>query len=329
MFAGAWRRLLGAAAGICCALAAAQAAAQAPDLVVEGVVVSDRTLNTGQAFTLSARVFNAGAGAAAATTLRYYRSADMTIDNMDMQVGMDAVGQLAAMGRSPGMDIELTAPASTGTYYYGACVDAVTGETDTNNNCSAGLWVGVSVPDLAVEGVVVSDRTLNTRQSFNLRAVVVNRGTADAAATTLTYYRSDDTTLAHTGMNSDQEEGTDSVREIRWSAAFDEEDLTSREDIQLAAPMMAGGYYYYACVPNGVSGDPNMANDCSASASTEAVRVLVGDVPDLSVEGPSVSVTDGRVGPGQTFNFRVGVVNRGNGSMVRKFIVSQAKLSLL
>jgi len=308
MFAGAWRRLLGAAAGICCALAAAQAAAQAPNLAVEEVAVSDRTLNPGQAFTLSARVFNAGDGAAAATTLRYYRSADMTIDSMDMQVGMDAVGQLAAMGRSPGMDIELNAPASAGTYYYGACVDAVTGETDTNNNCSAGLRVGVSVPDLAVVGVAVSDRTLNTGQSFNLRAAVVNRGNGDAAGTTLTYYYSADTTIDTTG---DMQVGTDSVREIRWSEAFDEEDLTSREDIQLAAPMTAGDYYYYACVPNGVSGDPNMANDCSASASTEAVRVLVGDVPDLSVEGPSVS--DSILGPGQTFNFRVGVVNRGNG----------------
>ena len=311
MFAGAWRRLLGAAAGICCALAAAQAAAQAPDLVVEEVTVSDRTLNTGQAFTLSARVFNAGDGAAAATTLRYYRSTDMTIDSMDMPVGMNAVGQLAAMGRSPGMDIELSAPASAGTYYYGACVDDVTGETDTTNNCSAGLRVGVSVPDLAVEGVVVSDRTLNTGQSFNLRAAVVNRGNADAAGTTLTYYYSADTTIDTT---TDTEVDTDRVREIRWSAAFDEEDLTSREDIQATAPTMAGDYYYYACVdamdnPD----DPYMANDCSASTAADAERVLVGDVPDLSVEGPSVSVTDGLVGPGQTFNFRVGVVNRGNG----------------
>ena len=33
--------------------------------------------------------------------------------------------------------MDLTAPDTSGTYYYGACVDAVTDESDTTNNCSA------------------------------------------------------------------------------------------------------------------------------------------------------------------------------------------------
>ena len=37
----------------------------------------------------------------------------------------------------------LTAPRS-GTYYYGACVDAVSGESGTTNNCSRGVEVEVS-----------------------------------------------------------------------------------------------------------------------------------------------------------------------------------------
>ena len=40
------------------------------------------------------------------------------------------------------------APSTPGTYYYGACVDAVTGESDTTNNCSGSVSVTV------VEGVV-------------------------------------------------------------------------------------------------------------------------------------------------------------------------------
>ena len=37
----------------------------------------------------------------------------------------------------------LTAPAAVGTYYYGACVDGVPGESDTANNCSASVEVQV------------------------------------------------------------------------------------------------------------------------------------------------------------------------------------------
>ena len=42
--------------------------------------------------------------------------------------------------------IRLTAPWTAGTYYYGACVDAVAGESDTTNNCSTSVQVEVSAP---------------------------------------------------------------------------------------------------------------------------------------------------------------------------------------
>ena len=35
--------------------------------------------------------------------------------------------------------VELTAPSTPGTYHYGACVDAVAGESDTANNCSSSV----------------------------------------------------------------------------------------------------------------------------------------------------------------------------------------------
>ncbi len=37
-------------------------------------------------------------------------------------------------------------PSSPGTYYYGACVDAVTGKSDTKNNCSGAVEVEVTSP---------------------------------------------------------------------------------------------------------------------------------------------------------------------------------------
>ena len=107
--------------------------------------VSDNSPATGASFTLSATVRNAGDGAAAATTLRYRRSTDGMITTSDILVGTDAVGGLAA-GATSGESLSLTAPSTAGTYYYGACVDAVTDESDSTNNCSTSVQVTVPAP---------------------------------------------------------------------------------------------------------------------------------------------------------------------------------------
>ena len=107
-----------------------------PDLVVAAPTVNDRSPAGVARFTLSTTVRNDGDGAAAATTLRYYRSTDATITTSDTEVGTDAVAALADAGSSS-ESVDLTALASPGTYYYGACVDTVTDESDTTNIGSA------------------------------------------------------------------------------------------------------------------------------------------------------------------------------------------------
>ncbi len=69
---------------------------------------------------LSATVSNTGTGGSLATTLRYYRSTG------DTQVGTGAVGALASGDEASSID--LTTPSTPGAYYYGACVDAASGE---------------------------------------------------------------------------------------------------------------------------------------------------------------------------------------------------------
>ena len=115
-----------------------------PDLIVESPSVSDSTLTTGQSFTLRATVRNSGTGSAASTTLRYYRSSNSTISTSDTEVGTDSVSGLSASNTSA-ESISLTAPSSAGTYYYGACVASVSGESNSNNNCSTGVRLVVEV----------------------------------------------------------------------------------------------------------------------------------------------------------------------------------------
>ena len=122
-----------------------------PDLVVQSASPSNVSAGPGDSFTFSATVRNQGAGQAAAATLRYYRSTDVTITTGDTEVGTDAVSALAASSTS-NQSISLTAPSTAGTYYYGACVDPVSGESDTGNNCSAAVGVTVSPSQMEVEG---------------------------------------------------------------------------------------------------------------------------------------------------------------------------------
>ena len=113
-----------------------------PDLIVASASVSDNTLTPGQSFTLNATVRNQGTAAAAATTVHYYQSPDATITADDAPVGTDPVSGLSA-DQTSAVSIDLTAPSSAGTYYYGACVQSVSGESNTDNNCSAGVSVTV------------------------------------------------------------------------------------------------------------------------------------------------------------------------------------------
>ena len=134
-----------------CSSGVAVTVSAAPDLVVDTPTVDDSSPTAGESFTLSATVRNQGSGPSASTTLRYYRSTDSSISSSDTAVGTDFVSGLSASGTSP-ESIGLTAPSTAGTYYYGACVDSVSGESDTTNNCSSGVGGGRRNPSRAGPG---------------------------------------------------------------------------------------------------------------------------------------------------------------------------------
>ena len=274
--------------------AAVRVTVTAPDLVVEAPTVSASSPVAGTAFTLSARVRNNGRGAAAGTTLRYYRSTDDTITAGDSQVGTDAVSGLG-WGESSAESISVTAPASAGTYYYGACVDAVSDESDTTNNCSAAVRVTVTAPDLVVDAPTVTDSSPLTGADFTLSARVRNQGDgAMRPGVFLRYYRSTDDTIT----TGDTSVGRSPVRAL---GAGD----VSSEFTFLTAPASAGTYYYGACVDT-VTNESDTTNNCSA-----AVRVTV-TAPDLVVE--STSVTNSNPAAGASFTLSATVRNQGSGA---------------
>ena len=116
-----------------------------PDLIVQPPSASAVVLTPGEAFTLQVTVQNQGDEQAAATILHYYRSNNTTITASDTPVGTGAVDALDASAMSP-QSIALTASAGV-QRYYGACVDSVRGEINTDNNCSAAVKITVSGPE--------------------------------------------------------------------------------------------------------------------------------------------------------------------------------------
>ena len=282
-----------------------------PDLVVESVSVSDNSLEAGQSFTFYATVRNRGDGRSASTTLRHLRSINASIsNNLDTPEGTDPVGSLPA-NRTSRESIELTAPTVGGTYYYGACVDAVQGESDPNNNCSSGVRVTVTEvsPDLVVVSPSVSDSSLDAGQSFLLRATVRNRGSGRSALTTLRYFLSVNSTINDGGI--DIEVGSNRVPGIPASG-------TSLQSLVETAPSVGGTYYYGACV-DAVPGESDPNNNCSSG-----VRVTVSEVsPDLVVISPSLRdkrglaaplTSDINADPGSSFTLYATAHNRGDGS---------------
>ncbi|MCY3819784.1 MAG: hypothetical protein OXH52_10555, partial [Gammaproteobacteria bacterium] len=269
--------------------------AAAPDLVVQSAAVDDATVEAGDEFTLSATVRNSGDAESAATTLRWYRSTDATITSADTASGTDAVGKLSASATSA-ESIGVTAP-DPGTYYYGGCVDSVAGESDTTNNCSAGVKVTVTpaaAPDLVVQSAAVDDATVEAGDEFTLSATVRNSGDAESAATTLRWYRSTDATIT----SADTASGTDAVGKLSASA-------TSAESIGVTAPD-PGTYYYGGCVDS-VAGESDTANNCSAGVK---VTVTPAAAPDLVVQ--SAAVDDATVEAGDEFTLSATVRNSGD-----------------
>ena len=261
-----------------------------PDLIVESPKVSDSSPDAGASFTLSATVRNQGGSRSASTTLRYYLSTDETITTGDAEVDTDYVSRLDPSAISD-ESARIEAPSSEGTYYYGACVEAVTGESNTGNNCSSAVTITVLGSDLVVESPTVSESNLGPGASFTLSATVRNQGGGRSDYTTLRYYLSTDATIT-TG---------DTEIETSYVSRLDPSETSDRR-AYLEAPSSEGTYYYGACV-DAVTGESDTSNNCSS-----AVTVTVSG-SDLVVESPTVS--DNSPGPGASFTLSVNVRNQG------------------
>ena len=121
----------------------------APDLVIEDWVLSHPAnppgssgADPGTPFDLTFAVSNRGNGRSISTTIRYYISSDAIIPSGDTEIANDLVSALG-VNEEELKSISSTFPTNSGHYYYGACVDAVNGESNQHNNCSEAVPIVV------------------------------------------------------------------------------------------------------------------------------------------------------------------------------------------
>ncbi len=134
-------------------LTSSEPVGQTPDLSVMNLRVGPVSSVPGENVEAAVLVHYDGGQPAPTTALRFYRSVDAVISSSDTELVSYEVSFLPLEIRK-GYAYRFTAPASAGTHYYGACVDAVAGESITANNCSdASTWSETSTRSISAPPV--------------------------------------------------------------------------------------------------------------------------------------------------------------------------------
>ncbi len=272
-----------------------------PDLIAENFTINGGTstvnaTTSGINLDLAVTVRNQGPSTSSAGVVKYYRSVDSVISTNDTEIGEDSFSGLT-FNEIYAQQISVNALTNTGTYYYGACVDAQSNEGNTGNNCSDSVQVNVSDPssppssavDLAIFNFTIngSNREINVTSgttNLDLAVTIRNQGEAGNLVDVIRYYRSDDSTIT----TNDVEIG------INASTNYLAANGTVDKQTYSFAPTSPGTYYYGACVA-AQKGENNTANNCSY-----AIRVNVSDP-----SSPPISAVDLAI-----FNFTINGSNR-------------------
>jgi hypothetical protein len=262
------------------------------DLFVSALAVSPASTTPGGTFTAEDTVANLGGAPAAASTLRYYLSADTVRSGDDTRLaGARAVGALAAGAASSG-----SAPAGVpadmplGTYHLIACADDLDAVPESNegNNCRASTGavrvVAAGTPDLQTTSLSNPPATAEIGRPFIVSDTASNGGTWPAAASTTRFYLSTD---AVRGGSDRRLTGTRAVPVLAVGASS-----TGTTSLAAKASVPPGTYYLIACADDKKAvAESDEKNNCRASAGM--VRVLAADLVVTAVSNPPASAPIG------------------------------------
>ena len=135
------------------------------DLAIQSLTVSKDTVTPGESFTLSVTVNNTGPGSSEKIGISYYHSFILGLSQEDRVQWQGTVwADPLASGESITKQIGIEAPSTPDTYYYGAWLAAVSGDTNIRNDVAS--EVGVTVSTLNAVGaneINIPDRYLRAK----------------------------------------------------------------------------------------------------------------------------------------------------------------------
>lgn len=276
--------------------AAEIAAPTAPDLRVQGVATSTISATPGSSIQIDATIINDGNSNAGATTARFLTSNDSTISTADTLEVSASISALSA-GASRSTSASFALPDREGSVWVGICVDAVSGETNTSNNCSTGIEVALATaaqPDLAVDAISANPTQVAPSGSTTLSATLINRGEARSDGSTIRFLRSTNSTIT----TSDTQIATASLGALSAGAR-------STINRQLALPAQTRSYWLGICI-DVVANEASTGNNCSAGVRVDVQSQVT---PDLAPNAPTLSRTTAE--PGQAFDLDATIRNLG------------------
>ena len=138
--------------------------APGPDLVFTEVSPATATRRPGSTVTFTFRVRNQGTAPSAATRIRAVRSPNPIISGRDTEIGSYSFAALGAQEeRAFPVTISVDARSAPGTIYIGMCVNAVTDESNTRNNCSDGARLTIAALSTGREQAAVEQSAIRVR----------------------------------------------------------------------------------------------------------------------------------------------------------------------
>jgi subtilase family serine protease len=244
-----------------------------PDLTM-GALTAPASAGAGTSIMVTDTTTNSGRGPAAASTTRFYLSADFTLDAGDVTLQDRAVPALAGLASSSASTF-LTIPASTGdgSYYLIAKADgpnSVAESSETNNTRSVVLRVG---PDLVVSSLTVPARAAGG-STISLTETTQNAGTGTAAPSVTAFYLSANILL-------DASDNRIAQRSVDALAAG----ASSVRTTTFTVPDVAPGTWYVIAAAD----DAKTVTETNESNNTRSASILIG--PDLTVSSVSMPFT--------------------------------------
>ena len=264
-----------------------------PDLVVEHGLALSRTVRAGAAITFYPRTTNIGTASAPATTIRIYRHTQETATPRIGGTEEAGTARSAALApdRSAITVAHATAPSTAGVHYYYLCLDHVTNETVTNNNCTqTPATVSIeqtatdpgqeevpettptTTPDVTVTETVATPPSVLAGDTISIQATITNIGSAAADATTIRVYRHTHKTINPLGGGGTQEANTATTPTLAPNKSVQ---VTSTHQAPTAPSILgATTYYYYVCLAP-LSGEQTTDNNCSSTPAIITARGVV------------------------------------------------------